>query len=492
MFWEIEEFKDFAESAGVELPTALNDPFDYRPSPLILRGQQLLLEHLRSVVGDVEGKMLGVMLVREECADGRVGFLFGFSGAIADRTFVEGFVPPIYDMHGDQFRAEEQEIAAVSRAIDSLENGSADSFEIDRLKRCRSQLSQALQRKIFESYVVVNGLGERRTMADIFERRYRRLPPSGAGECAAPKMLHFALTNGLKPLQMGEFWVGGSVHGELRIDGQFYGACLGKCKPILEFVLRGVDVADVAPELRRDSFKRCDIDSIYADIEPLAESADYVVYDKPAGMLSVRGLDADVVSLEELAQLRCATSSVVHRLDQATSGVIIFAKSAAVQVALQRQFEGREVTKKYVALVEDWIKSVGDRGAIDLPISTDFENRPRQRVDVDGSMGGKRCKTTFRVLSHETMLDGRRVTRLELKPHTGRTHQLRVHCAFQGGDSTKKDFSNIIGSPIVGDPLYGLNDDSHYASRMFLHAQSLTITDISTSKRVTFATNPQW
>ncbi len=463
------------------LPVALNDPFDYRPSALILRGQQMLMSWLEGLwAGDdamrrevQRGKMMGVMVAR--AADGRVGLLFGFSGIIAQRTILEGFVPPIYDLKCDRFRSEEAEISAISREVDGCE----DSVELERLKSSRAELSQALQRKIFESYVVVNGLGETTTMVDIFERRYRRLPPSGAGECAAPKLLHYALTNGLKPLEMGEFWIGESTRGEQRIDGQFYGACLGKCKPILEFVLRGVDVADVAAELRRDSFKRCDIESIYNDLEPLCETADYIVYDKPAGMLSVRGRDEDVVSLEELAQMRCADACVVHRLDQATSGVLVFAKGLDAQRNLQRQFEGREVAKRYVALVDGWIGDVGDRGVVELPLATDFENRPRQRVDFEG---GKPSKTTYRVLSHEMMGASRQVTRLELKPHTGRTHQLRLHCAYVDG----------LSAPIVGDNLYGFNDDEHRAPRMCLHAQSLTFTDPTTGRRTTLDTTPNF
>lgn len=495
MFFELSR-SDF--DALSPMPIMLNDPFDYRPSALILRGRELLLEHLWGVVGDdsllrselLKGKMLGVMVAEDSA--GRVGFLFGFSGLVGDSTRLEGFVPPIFDMRGGLFVDDEEAISAVSRAIEVCDSEGGDSAA---LRGERSRMSQALQRRIFESYVVVNGLGEERSMADIFEQRYRRLPPSGAGECAAPKLLHYALTNSLRPLQMGEFWVGDSTKGELRLDGQFYGACLGKCKPILEFVLRGVSVAAVEPALRRDSFRRCDLEGIYRDLEPLAESADYIVYDKPAGMLSVRGRDADVVSLEEVAQMRCGDACVVHRLDQATSGVIVFAKGVDAQRNLQRQFEGRDVAKRYVALVDGWIGDIGARGVIDFPLATDLENRPRQRVDFEG---GKHSKTTFRVVSHEMLGGVRAVTRLDLKPHTGRTHQLRVHCAYCGADARPglgRDAGSgvaFIGSPIVGDTLYGFTDDLRSYGRMCLHAQSLTFADPTTGTRITFDTTPNF
>ncbi len=104
---------------------------------------------------------------------------------------------------------------------------------IEELRKRRGAMSNTLQQLLFESYRVLNGRGEWRSLLSIFEERYRRLPPAGAGECAAPKLLQYALANSYKPLAIGEFWCGESPRGEVREHGCFYGACHGKCLPIL-------------------------------------------------------------------------------------------------------------------------------------------------------------------------------------------------------------------------------------------------------------------
>lgn len=187
------------------------------------------------------------------------------------------------------------------------------------------------------------------------------------------------------------------------------------------------------------------IDVLYAD-------ADLLVVDKPAGVLSVPGRGADkqdcVLSflLAEWPDAR-----VVHRLDMATSGLMVLARSAAMQRAMSGLFAQRAVHKCYVAVVAG--RPARDAGSIELPLSADWPRRPLQKVDV----GGKPALTHWRVLHHDPATD---TTRLALQPVTGRTHQLRVHL-------------QALGHPIVGDLLYAPRDGHTAAARMLLHAREL-------------------
>lgn len=176
-----------------------------------------------------------------------------------------------------------------------------------------------------------------------------------------------------------------------------------------------------------------------------------VALDKPPGLLAVPGIgERGAHNLWSLAVERWPTLRIVHRLDQPTSGLLLFALDAAVHRTLSIAFEQRRVDKRYVALVHGEPRD--DAGTIELPLAADWPNRPRQRVDAEH---GKPSLTHWRVLEREA---GR--CRLELQPVTGRSHQLRVHLA-------------AIGHPIVGDRLYGPADDS--AERMLLHASALRL-----------------
>ena len=182
-----------------------------------------------------------------------------------------------------------------------------------------------------------------------------------------------------------------------------------------------------------------------------------IVVNKPPGLLAVpgRGADkADCVSLR--VQQYYNDALVVHRLDQATSGLMLMARGVPMQRSLNLLFETRKVHKTYVAVVHGLVAL--DEGRIDLPLAADWPARPKQKVD--GAFG-KSAQTNFSVVSRNTH---KNTTRLELQPITGRTHQLRVHlCA--------------IGHPIVGDGLYGsvALDKAMGATRLCLHAQRLTL-----------------
>ncbi|MFR9650985.1 MAG: RluA family pseudouridine synthase [Rikenellaceae bacterium] len=326
--------------------------------------------------------------------------------------------------------------------------------EINNLKDRRAELSNILQREIFESYIVMNGYGEQRSIYDIFIESRSTPPPSATGECAAPKLLHYALSHSLRPLSIGEFWVGESPKGEVRHDGEFYEACVSRCHPLLNYMLQGVD------------YQREDSQSREETIEIIYEDNDLIVIDKPSGLLSIAGRKeshcVESIIRAKYPELNC--SIMVHRLDQDTSGVMVVAKSDTSHRELQRQFASREVHKIYIADVKGVVSP--EQGEIDLPISADYENRPRQRIDHER---GKEARTIYRVVKCDGI-----TTRLELRPQNGRTHQLRIHCASSEGLST----------PIIGDQLYGHNETE--SIRLHLHAQQLEFTHPVTGRRLQF------
>ena len=357
-----------------------------------------------------------------------------------------------------RWRAKQRnEIEPLERAVERYE------AEMAEMRKLRSTMSDALQRRLFELYVVSNARGERRRVLDVWREHFNRMdvmPPAGTGECCAPKLLQYAYDNGLKPVCMAEMWTcAPPFEGktENRNNGDFCQACEHKCRPLLTFMLQGLDVE---PDPLR-VMQAAAIRVVYKDRAVL-------VVNKPAGMLSVPGRDrpGDSVLERMLLQPEFKKLLPVHRLDMATSGLLVFARSEPVQKALQRQFEQGEVDKTYVAVLEGTVTE--DEGVIDLPLRPDYELRPRQVVD-DGP-DGKRAVTHYRVLSRT---EGR--TRVIFSPLTGRTHQLRVHAAHRRG----------LGAPIVGDALYGQAGD-----RLLLHAASITFTHPTTRERMTLKASP--
>lgn len=187
------------------------------------------------------------------------------------------------------------------------------------------------------------------------------------------------------------------------------------------------------------------------DVRVLHHDDTLVVIDKPSGLLAVPGRGDDKRDCAATrVHDRFADARVVHRLDQPTSGLMLFARGATMQRELGALFEQRAIGKRYVAVVAG--DMAADTGEIDLPLAADWPNRPRQIVDL---VRGRPSLTRWRVLSREA---GR--TRVELEPLTGRSHQLRVHLAS-------------IGHPIVGDALYAPPDSMHAAPRLLLHAAAL-------------------
>ena len=334
---------------------------------------------------------------------------------------------------------------------------------IAAMKEERKRRSAALQRWLFKQFKVLNGGGVEKSLLDIFAEHSGIIPPGGAGECAAPKLLQYAYSHSLKPLAVAEFWFGASPQGEVRRDGCFYGACKSKCEPILGFMLRGLDVEENALEKGGD----------ISNLGIIYEDEYIIVVDKPAGVLSVPGIVGGTSVQQWLRDeyLHSNELYVVHRLDMATSGLLVAAKSIGVYKELQRRFAAREIDKRYMAVL-DGVPEKSD-GVIELPLAADYENRPRQKVDY---VAGKPAVTRYNVVD-TVERDGRRCAVVCFEPVTGRTHQLRVHAAHKVG----------LDCPIVGDALYGTA-----AERLMLHASSLSFVHPVSGERVELTSEPSF
>ena len=388
---------------------------------------------------------------------------------------------------------------------------------IHELYEERKRRSEALQQWLFGQFDFLNAKGERKNLQEIFGPH---LIPSGAGECCAPKLLQAAYALGLKPVAMAEFWLGPSKPGRYRQPGAFFPACRSKCHPILGHMLQGLTL---------DPDPAAHYEQALEPVRVLWEDEYLAVVYKPKGWVSIPGKSDQPCLLDAVERLCPGVSGsvIVHRLDQDTSGVMVVAKNARVHHDLSRQFELREVRKRYVALLEQptpqqptpdpsqgrgvrrmcggmarllpgegSAAGMSERFVIDLPLGPDLENLPRQRVDFEE---GKEAITEYEVLGEETRRVSRStsatnipqvdeipvtstasstaqaedvpVTRVAFYPHTGRTHQLRVHAASHEG----------LGTPILGDRLYG-----RVADRLYLHAEAIDFEHPVTHERLHF------
>ena len=424
----------------IQPPERFTYPFCYEPHPLC----QLAAKEVQAYIAGHEdiredadrGKMFGVLVVEHQ---GGLAYLAAYSGLLAARNDWSFFVPPVYDAQQPDgyFKTKEREISQTS----------AISHQTSK------QMSQDLQLWLFHQYQLLNARGETKDLVDIWQEYYSRpklrakfpLPPGGTGDCCAPKLLQYAYGQGLRPLCMAEFWWGATTKEELRQHLNYYPACRGKCKPILTWMLQGLDV-DPDPESL--GFAHLELKTIYEDDA-------IVVVDKPSGMLSTPGR-IEQYSVETVMRQRYPDAVIAHRLDMGTSGLLIVAKSLEAYRPLQEQFVKHQVKKKYVAMLETMAvanftlftihSSLPTTGRISLPLRPDPMNRPRQMVDMEH---GKRAVTDYEFLTSNIVA---------LYPQTGRTHQLRIHCAHPDG----------LGRPIKGDELYGTKGD-----RLMLHAAEI-------------------
>jgi len=441
--------------------------------------------------------------VRHGCAVPSKVFLAAYSGLLAGRNDWPFFVPPVFDAQqpDGHFKQTEARITALNRQIAAALEAPA---VLEALKRERKALSESLQQWLFSQYRLLNAHGECKDLIEIWRSYHQSprlqqrfpLPPGGSGDCCAPKLLQYAYEHHLKPLEIAEFWYGESPRGEVRHHLAYYPACRGKCKPILTHMLKGLEI--------EKSTRSIDLS---AQLKTLYDDEAIVVVGKPSGLLSVPGKDPDEPSVERILSERYGRVWMPHRLDQDTSGLLVVARTEESYHHLQQQFLKRTVAKCYVALLVpssstspfprpvcgdaiaalpqplppslpqpshpqaplprpvcgDAIaalpSSLPSEGTISLPLRPDPLDRPRQVVD---HAHGKRAETRYRILG--TTPEG--YLRVLLTPKTGRTHQLRMHCAHQEG----------LAAPILGDPLYGsINEESLAtpATRLHLHAQDL-------------------
>ncbi|MDO6834510.1 pseudouridine synthase [Pseudoalteromonas carrageenovora] len=345
--------------------------------------------------------------------------------------------------------------------IEQLESAQTKITDnVKHLKKRRKTLSKNLQKMLFAQYQFLNAHKEVTDLNAIFAQLPEHTPPSGAGDCAAPKLLQYAYKHNLKPIAMGEFWWGAAPKSAIRQHKNYYPSCYSKCQPILGHMLKGLNV-ETNPLLENPAHGK-ELSIIYKD-------DDLLVVNKPAEFLSVPGVNIDdSVYMRIKTQFPEASGPlIVHRLDMSTSGLLMIALNKRVHKALQKQFIERTIDKRYVALVDGNVSE--DSGEINLPLMLDFDDKPRQMVCYTN---GKPSLTTWHVLERKN-----NITRLQLYPKTGRTHQLRVHCAHSLG----------LNMPIIGDTHYGQKAD-----RLHLHAEYLAFTHPITLKRLEFEVAPDF
>lgn len=513
--------------SAIPLPERFTFPFYYEPHELSIIAANELQNYLETQTdfehnfgldekqkGMEIGKMFGVLVVQNQ--NGELGYLWAFSGKLAESNHHPKFVPTVYDMLDDngyfkkeevflnQYNAEiealeqnqdylsaiqyleqtkfqaEKEIIAQKEKIklgkklraerrqsatpseieqfnkesqdegillkkmtqywnykldDAKQNLEQFTNKINLLKEERKEKSAALQQQLFTEYAFLNKNKELKSLAEIFNGN----PPAGSGECAAPKLLHYAFQHNLKPIAMAEFWWGKSPKSEVRKHKQFYPACMGKCEPILKHMLKGIETDE-------NPFKINPADG--KELEIIFEDEHIIAVNKPAEFLSVPGKQI-TDSVQTRIQSKYPNAMIVHRLDMSTSGIILIGKNFESYKNLQAQFIKRKVKKRYVALLDGILTA--NEGTIELPLRVDLDNRPNQIVCFEH---GKQAKTewkTIQIRNNQTFV--------HFHPITGRTHQLRVHAAHNLG----------LNCPIVGDDLYGTK-----ANRLHLHAESLT------------------
>lgn len=378
--------------------------------------------------------------------------------------------PPTEDELAEMKRQSQFLKAEVRRAKKQLGKEIAPHIEIiehftnvlKQQKNLRKEKSEELQKWLFDNTILQNSRGQRLSVRNIFFLTSPVPPPSGSGECCAPKLLNYAFSHQMRPIAMAEYWYGQSPKGEVRHHGSHYPACRGKCKPLLEWMLDGVELMPAT--------QCCDIE------EPtiIYEDRYFCVVEKPHGMISVPGTSDRLSLLDFLKQHYGPERDVrlAHRLDEDTSGLVVATFGLAAYRQLQVLFANRSVDKTYIALLDGDPIATGmaPEGTISLPLMPDIDDRPRQRVSYEG----KAATTQYRILG----TDNEGHTIIEFHPLTGRTHQLRVHAASPLG----------LGAPIVGDRLYGHRRD--LAQRLMLHATALSFVSPFDGTRKSFSSVP--
>lgn len=353
----------------------------------------------------------------------------------------------------EEFYIREYEAYLNDKIADLKKDYDFYAIKIDNLKEKRKKLSADGQKQIFEKYQFLNQKKEEKNLTALFKKSNTNIP-AGAGDCCAPKLLQYAFLNNLTPIAMAEFWWGKPLNSSVRKHKYYYPACKGKCKPILEHMLK--DIPTEVNPLFEKLAKKKELTIIYED--------DYLlVINKPNELLTVSGTEIkDSVQYRIQKQYPNATGPlIVHRLDMSTSGILLIAKTKDIHKALQKQFIEKTVRKRYIALLNGKLES--SKGTIKLPLKVDFFDRPKQMICFKE---GKKATTNYDVIEYKNSK-----TRVYFYPITGRTHQLRMHASHHLG----------LNIPIIGDDLYGIPSE-----RLCLHAERIIFTHPITKQEVSF------
>ncbi len=503
------------------LPQCFPHPRHELPHPVALEAAQHLQQRLPSLLGSAfsiteHGHMFGVLVVQD--AHGQTGYLAAFAEQLHGHWQMPGFVGPICantERLSDHDHEETQLSERIASSRNELQQQQLDYTQaLTDLKRHHQQRKQqrhqqraqqatpeqlhqlaiqsqhdkrelqalhqhwrprlaqtqtildalnADQRRHHKrqlqqtqaSYRLINARGEHAELKAAFPG----LPiPTGAGDCAASKLVHHALTHGLTPIALTEFWWG-ATDDTLRRHGHSYPPCRSKCQPLLDFMLQGLARETTPPRVGHYTH--------IGELEYIYEDDDIVIVNKPAGMLSVPGTDITDSVLTHLQQRYPEASGplLLHRLDMCTSGLLLAAKHSRAHTHLQHQFENRSIQKRYVALLDTHHlpQPIADRGSISLPLRVNLDDRPRHQVC---HTHGKPALTHWQVIARND-----HTTRVHFHPVSGRTHQLRIHAAHPQG----------LNAPITGDSLYGQPGE-----RLMLHAEQLCFTHPITGQRLQF------
>ena len=547
-------FQHFKEDiSGIQVPDKFTFPFYYEPHPLTVVATRELQEYLEkqtdfehefglkgAKLKNAIGKMFGILVVKK--TDNSLGYLAAYSGKLADNSFPDKFVPPIFNMRSEgsfylegekkiekigaeiQLLKKDENYLSLKKSLKKLSKKIEEDLAAQRKKMKTSKLSRRLQKKeakanldaanfnilnkkliqesyndqfyykelqeyysykieesktlladfenkiiglmalrkktsailqntLFEKYQFLNQQKETKGLLTIFNNPSVK-PPAGAGDCSAPKLLQYAFQHELTPVAMAEFWWGISPNSEVRKHKNFYPSCQSRCKPILNHMLKGIQMDEnlIHKNLSENQ-----------ELKIIFEDDDLVIVNKPPDFLSVPGKEiTDSVYTRIKQKYPEATGPlIVHRLDMSTSGIIVLTKTKEANKIVQNQFIKRTVKKRYVALLNGKLSK--KQGVIKLPLRLDLDDRPRQLVDFKN---GKKAETNWHVISQNDTH-----TRVHFYPITGRTHQLRVHAAHKEG----------LNTSIKGDDLYGKKQD-----RLYLHAEFIEFTHPTSRNKISF------
>ena len=383
-----------------------------------------------------------------------IAYEVSFSAALREPQGPRVIVPPLVSSEAIEkaLVKNDKEIHEITNELGALRLSKGPKEDL--LARRTSLTTESLL-NVFNLYNFIRFDGKKITLNEIIQAHGGKLPPTGTGDCCAPKLLSYAFEHGLQPISMDEVFYGyKGGNTKNKSNGVSYPPCDERCGYILPYIL-GLEI------LYRDS--------------------QLVVINKPSGLLSVPGRTPEnqdcVVSRLKRLFPHCIEQPSVHRLDMETSGLMVYALTKQAHRNLSMQFEAGTVQKKYIALIDGVFNHNEYQGELRLKFRLDVENRPHQIYDeVNGKLGITEWYKEGTELY--TAPDGtkRRVTKIIFTPHTGRTHQLRLAASDPHG----------FGIPIVGDTLYGHCEPGE---RLMLHACELSFTHPISGEKMSFENN---